>query len=625
MAIADDDTVVDDDVTAPLDLAGERLQLADGIELLGKYKGSGFKEAPYLVKRSDGQVVQVTELIYLVTTCLAAGYHLHQVAVRVSEEFGRTVSVENVAYLVNQKLRPAGLIASADGSVVRSPRANALLALKLRVPLIPARVHRVATRFLLPLFHLPVVVAALVGVAAMNVWLFGFGSQRAALADGAREIVFHPQLVLIITLLTLVAGVFHETGHATAARYSGATPGAMGAGIYLVWPVFYTDVTDSYRLDRGGRLRTDLGGVYFNGLFTLGVTAAYLATGFRPLLVYLVVAELETLRQFLPFVRLDGYYVVSDLAGVPNLFAYLQPVLMSLFKRRDPTSRHAARTKLDELTPRARRIIAGWVALTVPVLLGNVVLLVLVMPRLAGAAWGSAGAQWRQLTGAVPGGFSVVATANGLLGLCLILLPVVGMFYITSRVTGRVVAQVPRWWQRRPSATAVVGSAAALLAAWQIGFVWPDAFAKGLAQAQQATGDLTAAADPSPRLVTDAGPLADATAVSVTSGDDVGTTLGASDPGSVPGDGELADGTEPPTTLPTTAAGDDPTTSSGSELGSQVPSSSDGTSATEPQGGAESASGTTARPTAPPPSSTTTEDNSPLADLVGSLFGRPRR
>src|SRR6266545_6125179 len=144
----------DNDITVPIDLGGERLQLADGVELLGRYQGSGFKEQPYLVKRADGQVVQVTELIYLVATCLAAGYHLHQVAVRVSDDFGRAVSVENVAYLVNQKLRPAGLVQASDGVVAGSPRANALLALKLRVPLIPARIHGLATRLLLPLFRL---------------------------------------------------------------------------------------------------------------------------------------------------------------------------------------------------------------------------------------------------------------------------------------------------------------------------------------------------------------------------------------------------------------------------------------------------------------------------------------
>src|SRR3712207_8247936 len=41
--------------------------------------------------------------------------------------------------------------------------------------------------------------------------------------------------------------------------------------LYIVWPAFYSTVTDSYRLDRVGRLRTDLGGVYFNAVFMIGV------------------------------------------------------------------------------------------------------------------------------------------------------------------------------------------------------------------------------------------------------------------------------------------------------------------------------------------------------------------
>ena len=45
----------------------------------------------------------------------------------------------------------------------------------------------------------------------------------------------------------------------------------MGAGLYIVWPAFYTDVTDAYRLGRGGRLRTDLGGIYFNAIFALAI------------------------------------------------------------------------------------------------------------------------------------------------------------------------------------------------------------------------------------------------------------------------------------------------------------------------------------------------------------------
>ena len=65
----------------------------------------------------------------------------------------------------------------------------------------------------------------------------------------------------------------HETGHAAACAYGGGRPGAIGFGVYLLFPAFYTDVTDSYRLSRGGRLRTDLGGLYFNVLCLIALSS----------------------------------------------------------------------------------------------------------------------------------------------------------------------------------------------------------------------------------------------------------------------------------------------------------------------------------------------------------------
>ena len=600
-----------DDVTAPFDLGGERLELADGVELLGRYQGSGFRTTPYLVKRSDGQVIQVTELIYLVATCLAAGYHLHQVASRITSEHGRSVSVENVAFLVNQKLRPAGLIRSPEGVTPPSPRANALLSLRMRVPLVPARLHSLVTRTLLPLFRAPVVVAGLAGLVALDAWLAV--DQRDEIAHGVRQIIYHPLLVLLITGLTLTAGAFHETGHATAARFGGATPGAMGAGIYLVWPVFYTDVTDTYRLSRRGRLRTDLGGVWFNVLFALGVAGLYLATGFTPLLVYLLLAQLETLRQFLPFVRLDGYYVVSDLAGVPNLFAYMKPVLASLFRRRDPAALQAARAKLDELTPRARKLITAWVAITAPVLLANVLLLVVLLPRLAGAAWGSAGSQLRDIAGA-DHGFHVVAAANGLVGLCLLAVPVLGMLYISARLLGRVATATQAVWRSRPRAAAVLTAAASAIAAWQVGFVWPDAFATAFQQAQEAT--VAEVAEPVAGS-TDAGESELAAVIPTTPATD--ETAKERPPSSPP---LPAASPELPAS---TAAGGDPSSdgAGGPTGGSLVPGTSPTTGAHP--GARDVDTDRPTRPTTQPPGTTTTVQPNAVEQLLEALFGPPSR
>ena len=86
----------------------------------------------------------------------------------------------------------------------------------------------------------------------------------------------------------------------------------------------------------GSRLRVDLAGVDSNALVVATCSGIYLATDYLPLLVFVVVAKLQMLYQFVPFVRMDGYWILSDLVGVPNLFAYVAPVFASRRRKKDP-------------------------------------------------------------------------------------------------------------------------------------------------------------------------------------------------------------------------------------------------------------------------------------------------
>ncbi len=83
-------------------------RLAD-VTLFGEYEGSGFKEPPYLARRADGQVVQLSRLLYLVAANADGQRSLEQIAARVSIEFGRIVSADNVRFLVENNLRPLGV------------------------------------------------------------------------------------------------------------------------------------------------------------------------------------------------------------------------------------------------------------------------------------------------------------------------------------------------------------------------------------------------------------------------------------------------------------------------------------------------------------------------------------
>src|SRR5918997_1541435 len=68
---------------------GRPPRLAEGIELLGEYEGSGFKEAPYLARRADGQTLQLTRLLYAVAESADGRRDFAAIAEAVSAELGR--------------------------------------------------------------------------------------------------------------------------------------------------------------------------------------------------------------------------------------------------------------------------------------------------------------------------------------------------------------------------------------------------------------------------------------------------------------------------------------------------------------------------------------------------------
>jgi putative peptide zinc metalloprotease protein len=90
-------------------------------------------------------------------------------------------------------------------------------------------------------------------------------------------------------------------------------------------PCLYCDVTDSWRLSsRWKRIAISAAGVYFELLLATaaGILWLLLPVGFARTLAssIMVTCTISTLMiNFNPFFRYDGYYILSDLWGVPNL------------------------------------------------------------------------------------------------------------------------------------------------------------------------------------------------------------------------------------------------------------------------------------------------------------------
>jgi putative peptide zinc metalloprotease protein len=423
-------------------------RLADGVELIGEYQGSGFQEPRYIVRREDGQVIQLPRLLYLLASNLDGQRDRAQVAIALSAEFGKVVTAEQVAFLVRERLSPVGIVAAdpqaaepQSGQAGAAPKmavkADPLLALKFRVGVVPERVVWRIAGFFAPMFWPPVILAWLVGFVGLDVIIIVQGG-IGKIVPSALALVYQPALTLVVLGLILASAAFHECGHVTACRYGGARPGKMGFGLYLVWPALYSTVTDSYRLGRIGRLRTDLGGVYFNAVFIAGMSLAYVETGAPWLLVAIVALHIETATQFLPMIRLDGYYILSDLIGVPDLFSRMGPVLKSVIPGRP------AHPRVSELKPWVRRTITAWVLIVVPYLAYWLIGFLIVVPKVLPVVWDRL-VFLSKAVGQAGGAGHPAEAALGVVQIVLLLLPWVG----SALLLGLMLRRPVRWLRVR--------------------------------------------------------------------------------------------------------------------------------------------------------------------------------
>lgn len=119
--------------------------------------------------------------------------------------------------------------------------------------------------------------------------------------------------------LVFASTVIHEFGHITACRAYDAPHGGIGFGFYLIFPVNYSDVDGVWTLGKDKRIIVNLAGVYFELLYIMALLVTFIIVQNSLFLLAASVVILNAARQLYPFFRLDGYWVLSDWIGIPNL------------------------------------------------------------------------------------------------------------------------------------------------------------------------------------------------------------------------------------------------------------------------------------------------------------------
>jgi putative peptide zinc metalloprotease protein len=195
------------------------------------------------------------------------------------------------------------------------------------------------------LVRLPVVRAEMVGIlAAPFAVLFSPPAIAALAVTGLLGFVAavryaHPLHATAASFLEayglfLLSLVAHELGHAAAAVRYGARVTDIGLTLYAIFPAFYTDVTDAWRLRRGRRVMLDLGGVLLQSVVgTLYV--AIFALSAQPAFALAALSILAScIFSLNPAFKNDGYWVLADAFDVPDLAKRAGAVLRRRFDGR---------------------------------------------------------------------------------------------------------------------------------------------------------------------------------------------------------------------------------------------------------------------------------------------------
>ncbi|UCG15474.1 MAG: HlyD family efflux transporter periplasmic adaptor subunit [Phycisphaerales bacterium] len=143
----------------------------------------------------------------------------------------------------------------------------------------------------------------------------------------------------LMWVMLIVLKVCHEFGHAYACKHFGVPVREMG--IYLVagTPCAYVDATASWELvQRSQRVMVGLAGMYVESFLAALAVLVWALTG--PSLVnsaaynVMYLASIVTVVFNLnPLMRFDGYYVLSDILGVPNLGQRAHAYVLGVAKR----------------------------------------------------------------------------------------------------------------------------------------------------------------------------------------------------------------------------------------------------------------------------------------------------
>ncbi|MCP1384930.1 hypothetical protein [Runella salmonicolor] len=146
--------------------------------------------------------------------------------------------------------------------------------------------------------------------------------------NGMTQKISYPLFLCLVYATMLI----HELGHIGACVKYGLKHGGIGFGFYFILPVMYADITNIWLADKPQRLIANLAGIFNEVFYAALLGICYLVTDNITFLAASIGIFSFVIWEFNPFVRFDGYWVLSDLTNTPNLLMKANAIFRETIK-----------------------------------------------------------------------------------------------------------------------------------------------------------------------------------------------------------------------------------------------------------------------------------------------------
>lgn len=191
-----------------------------------------------------------------------------------------------------------------------------------RIPLVRPDRFLERTLPLVGLFYTRVFAALVLGVFVLDLYLISreFDEIRRTFAY-----FFNLQGGIYFLIAASASKVVHELGHAYSAKRYGLRVPAMGVAFLVMWPFLYTDTSETWKLaDKNKQFAIAASGIASELVLACFATLLWVLTPEGPVKNILFILATTTWVMTLvlnasPFMRFDGYFLLSDALDFPNL------------------------------------------------------------------------------------------------------------------------------------------------------------------------------------------------------------------------------------------------------------------------------------------------------------------